>query len=487
MKSNCWIVLVVLACGGCYLSDGRSLELEADGVEHPDAAPDAVADAAVDVPIEVPDPACLYGPAGVRQLADSGHTSNAPHMFWNGSEVGVVMFEGGGEMIAHSYVSLVNVAPDLSTSTEPRIVGEESHGWGEPAWTGTSFGLCWHTDPGMVGRTAFRLLERGGDRIGGRIDLDFDGEACLGLVHGEGRFLASWRHEVWGEDDLFDVATWVQVLDMDGTPVGEPLELVVGPYAGTTPSLAWTGSSFLVVYPVDGRLEFLWLDADGETVREGDVAAPGAAFCDVAERDGVVAVAWITGERYERGLHFRVFGPDLAPLAEELLLEEDGTGAASPDVAEAPDGWAVSWHVGSGEEAFAMMLHVDESGLPRQPRILVYETELGLRRADHALGGQRRLHGHLLLPGWALVAGAGTPAPVLVRGRRDGRVRAAGRGGQLGHLRAPGPFRVEVDGGGLPGGRGVRLHGGGLRRPGALDVGLHLRPGALPVAASRAR
>jgi hypothetical protein len=272
-------------------------------------------------------------------------------------------------------VSLVNVAPDLSTSTAPAVVGEESHGWGEPAWTGSALGLCWHTDPGMVGRTSFRLLERDGDRIGGRVDLDMEGEACLGLVHGGGRFLASWRHKVHTDDDPFDIATRVQVLDADGTPVGEPLELVEGPYPGTTPSLAWTGEAFLVVHPDDGMLEFLWLDLDGDIVGEDRLSAPGAAFCDVAERDDLIAAAWVTGERYERGLHFQVLDPDLVPLGGELLLEEDGTGAASPDVAAAPDGWAVSWHVGSGEEAYSMILHVDEVGIPRQPRILVYETQ----------------------------------------------------------------------------------------------------------------
>jgi len=366
--------ILILACGGCYDSGGRNLHLEPDGVEHPDAVEDVVPEVLVDVPEEVEEPPCLYEPAGVRQLADSGHTSDAPHLVWNGSEVGVVMFEGGGDMIAHSYVSLVNVAPDLSTSTEPRIVGDESHGWGEPAWTGSRLGLCWHTDPGMVGRTAFRLLDRDGDRIGGRVDLDMQGEACLGLVHGDDRFLASWRHKIYTDDDPFDVATWVQVLEADGTPVGSPLELVAGPYPGVTPSLAWTGESFLVVYPGDGRLSFLWLDPEGEIVNEGEAPAPDAAFCDVAEREGSIAAAWLTGERDERGLRFRVFGPGLEPMCGELLLEEDGTGAASPDVAAVPDGWTVSWHVGSGEEAYAMLLHLDETCMPRQPRILVYET-----------------------------------------------------------------------------------------------------------------
>ena len=369
------IVAAALVLAGCYDSGGRRLDRGEDGTSFPDAVEDAMPDIHEETLEEVYDPSCLYGPDGMRQLADSGHTSNAPHLFWNGSEVGVVMFEGGGDMIGHSYVSLVNVAPDLSSSTEPRIVGEESHGWGEPAWTGSALGLCWHTDPGMVGRTAFRLLERNGDRIGGRVDLDMEGEACLGLVHGADRFLVSWRHKIYTEDDPFDVATWVQVLEADGTPVGVPLELVVGPYAGTTPSLAWTGDSFLVVYPEDGNLELLWIDTGGEIVGDGSFPAPGAAFCDVAENDGFIAAAWITGERYERGLHFRVFGPYLEPLGEELLLEEDGTGVASPDVVAAPDGWVVSWHVGSGEEAYAMMLHVDEAGVPRQPRILVYETQ----------------------------------------------------------------------------------------------------------------
>jgi hypothetical protein len=368
-----WPLVLVLA--GCYGSGSRSLITRDDGSSTPDVVDESLEDVVEDAIEEEdpPDPSCLYEAAGTRQLTDSDHAANAPHLFWNGSQVGVVLHEAGGSMTVHPYVSLTNVEPDLSSSTTPRIVGDTSHGWGEPAWTGEGFGLCWHTDPGMVGRTAFRLHDASGDRIGERVDLDLEGEACLGLAHGAGRFLASWRQDVWEEDEHL-IDTRVQLLTDAGAPIGEPWEFVTGsPYPGTTPSLAFDGVRFVAAICDLDRIAFRWIDLAGEITSLRSIDAPGAAFADFALDGDRIAVAWITGERGERGLRFRVFDDMLGPAGEELLLEEEGAGAASPDVAAVDDGWAVSWHVGSGEEAYARLLHVDATGEPRQPRISLYE------------------------------------------------------------------------------------------------------------------
>jgi hypothetical protein len=213
-------LLITAACvlAGCYQSTGRNWSMQGDAETHQDALqedpradPDRFdvheGETQADLDMEeeeIEPPSYLCEPAGSIQITGEQSQHNASQLFWNGSEVGVVLMDGGGDWV-HIFVGLVNVAPDLSSHGEEVLIGEESHGWGEPAWTGEALGLCWHGDPGMVGRTAFRLLDRDGGQIGPRVDIDFDGEACLDLAYGAGRFLAAWRHFTHlGEDGLVD-------------------------------------------------------------------------------------------------------------------------------------------------------------------------------------------------------------------------------------------------------------------------------------------
>jgi hypothetical protein len=364
---------IVLFFPACYFSGDRNRGDRTDTFTEDVVVDGPLLDVPEDIVPETVEPPCLYEPEGVRQLVDTGHTSEAPHLVWTGSEVGVVMFEGGGDMIEHSYVSLATLTPDLGSQHGPVRVGEESHGWGEPAWTGEALGLCWHLDPGFVSRTGFRLHDARGERVSERVDLDFDGEACLGLVWGDGRFLAAWRHYHMVGDEYW-IDTRVQVLDGTGHPVGEPMDMAFADYPGVTPSLVYTGEEFLVSLAGEDAIELTWIDAAGTALRRGIVSVDGPARARIAWRDGLLALAWLTGERGERGLRMTVVdGERLVPVGEELLLEEDGAGAHSAQVVAVDDGWVMTWAVGEGEEARAMLLHVDPEGNPRQPRTRIVE------------------------------------------------------------------------------------------------------------------
>jgi hypothetical protein len=375
MKPIC-ISISLLLLTACYGSGGRSHIRGDDAATNPDTALDTFEDTSEDTiapdTIE-PDPACIYELVAERQISDEAHTVDAPSLFWDGSDVGLVGFEGGGAMTVHSFVSLYDVLPDLSGHTDHGLIGEESHGWGEIAWTGEALGLCWHSDPGFVGRTGFRLHDRDGSALGSRVDLDMDGEACLDLAYGVDRFLAAWRHYMWIDDDELWIETRIQVLDADGTPLGEPEAVAFGDYPGTTPALEWTGREFIAAVPGEDRIAFHWIGPDGTFYREAGIIAPGAAYCEFAMTDDGVAVLWAAGERWERGLYLTILDGMFEPVSGNILLEEIGVGANGPEVLAAPDGWILAWHVESEEDNHATLLHTDADGIPREPRRVIYE------------------------------------------------------------------------------------------------------------------
>jgi len=386
LPGRCLILLLGSLCG-CYLSTGRSFSLEADAPSIEDAAdrdpdwhdPDAVTDPVLDDTIEdmdvEPEPVtCLYEPSGALQVAgqSNDHETIGPRAYWNGETLGVLMFETW-PFGPHAYIGLVNVEPDLSSSSTPRLVGEEAHGWAEPAWTGEALGLCWHPDPGMVGRTSFRLVDRDGNALGDRVDIDFDGEACTGLAYGGGRFLMAWRHWASVDDDL-QVISRIQLLDGAGSPLGEPVDLVQTDYPGATPALAWTGSEFLVALAMDD-IELRWISLEGVVLRREQVdGGPGARYLRMAlSEDGSIALAWLTGEYGERGLHFGIYDPGLTPLVSDFVVLPDGSDASLPDIRRAGSGWVIVWQEGPWDDSVAMLLHVDAQGLPEAPRLVLHD------------------------------------------------------------------------------------------------------------------
>jgi hypothetical protein len=380
-----WILVAGLSPAGCYLSYAERGGADATGdagADREERAPDVPAEVPLDVSgddaedegetIDVT-AACRYEPLGALQIGEGDFETEAPHVFWTGSDVAVTMFATGGSMVEHIHIAMSNVAPDLSSHTALRTIGEESHGWGEVARAEDSFGLCWNADPGYDGATYFRRHALDGTAVTTWSPVDPDGEACLALAYGGGRFAATWRHARI-EGEAYSIDTRVAVLDVSGALVAEPVDLAVAQdYPGVTPMLAWTGEDFLVLRPADDALEVSRLSTSGVLSPAGRIRAPGAVYGAMAFAGGRFAVAWQAGERGERGLRFQVFGAGLAPAGDELVVEEDGAGAAGPDVAAVADGWVLAWTRGGyPEEQVAMLLHVDPDGLPREPRRVLH-------------------------------------------------------------------------------------------------------------------
>jgi hypothetical protein len=348
-----------------------------DVADAPHDLPDAPADAPTDeAEAETIDAvaACLYEPVGGELRVGEGDLStDAPRIFWTGSELAVTMFASSGGGYGHSYVGISSVPADLSSHTPLRSIGEESHGWGEVAPTGDGFGLCWHADPGYDSATYFRRHAMDGTPVTTWSPFDPDGEACLALVHAGGRFAVAWRHwNVEGEESFID--SRVGVLDGSGTLVATPIDLGIRQeYPGRTPLLAANGPEFLVGWPASDGVELHRLTADGAPTLLGTLPATGAVNGKLAVADDRLALAWLSGERDHRGLRFQVFGTDLRPREEPLWIEEDGAGASNADVVPVPDGWVLLWHRGSyPDEQVAMVLHLDPDGLPREPRRTLY-------------------------------------------------------------------------------------------------------------------
>ena len=401
--------LALLLLTGCYLSAGRSHVMPADGSSTEDAArEDAPLDVAPDEgpgepdvetddgEEDMPEPACLLRFSGVRRLFDDGHETVAPDLHWNGGEVGVALMESGGDT-GHSFVSLVNVLPDLTAQGSLQMIGEESHGWGETAWTGDALGLCWHSDPGFVGRTGFRLHDRNGAALIERVDLDLEGEACLDLAFGGGRFLAAWRHvEQVGTEFMVDPR--LQVLDSGGLPVGETLSLERSLYPGFRPSIAHDGEQFVVAMAAGDRIDLSWLSPDGEITRTESLPM-AASFTDAAVGDGGIALAWLSGEQGLRGLTLSFLDQDFQ-ITSTLVVSPEGTGAGHPDLIPVDDGFFLAWYQGPDDDPAAMLLHVDPTGFPREPRIVMHEGP------NSGYGGPA-----LLSAGSSLYAGVSYPPP----------------------------------------------------------------------------
>ena len=340
------------------------------GTDAPDAWVDPGADPDAAGDPDLPDPSCTLEPRGARQLTSGGHAASAPRVYWDGDEVGVVFMEGGGDMW-HPQVSMIRVMPDLSDQSALVVVGEESHGWGEPAWTGDSLGICWHTDPGMVGRTAFRMHSASGAILGSRVDLDFSGEACLGLLHREGSFLSSWRS--FPDPGSSGTATMIAVLGPGGSTISGPVEIARGEYPGPTPTLLGVPGGYLVVWARSGIVTGRWLDPSGAVLHESSVEVAAATYCSAGMRDGLIGLACTIAGGDASSVAFLEVGDGMEILAGPVTLSSYEPETGGPDIVGLPDGWAVSWHQGDWTDQRAYLAHVDEGGDRRQPDLVLRE------------------------------------------------------------------------------------------------------------------
>ena len=148
-------------------------------------------------------PSCVLSSAGdpVTLMALSNQNLNTPSAIavsgGSASEparVALQALAGGGSSEEHSSIKLLRLAvgkswpSDVASETAPLQIGPESHSWGN--WVAAPGGrpeaaLAWHSDPGNVGRAAFRIFDAQSWSSKDVVDLDFDGSTVLGLAAGK--------------------------------------------------------------------------------------------------------------------------------------------------------------------------------------------------------------------------------------------------------------------------------------------------------------
>jgi hypothetical protein len=189
------------------------------------------------------------------------------------ASVAIQVFAGGGDSVLHSDIQIARLAvsapwPSVVQEQAPMLLGIESHGWAEMAHAPgdlDQIAIAWFSDPGFVGRTAFRLLDVPSWSPGPPVDLSFDGSSALALVPGSGvgalgvgyegdGYAVAWREPFDGDADTHAI---LAVLDVDGGVVlGPHVQALAAPYPGPSPSLVWSGASYLVATAHPDSLTF---------------------------------------------------------------------------------------------------------------------------------------------------------------------------------------------------------------------------------------
>jgi hypothetical protein len=229
-------------------------------------------DAATDAPAEV---RCFLQPAGPSTILGSfpDQHAEAPSLAVvdrgtpdTPANVVLQTYRSGGSDMEHAIFAgrfEVGAAwPDAVTMTQPLSkVGTDSHGWAVMTRAPGSLrqvALGWYGDPGMVGRTMFRSIDVDTWTLHDAVDLSFDGGGSAlsiaagaatgdnGAGYGGEGYGLVWRMDDWTTPEATSFPV-VAVLDVSG-------EIRLGPHAvtggedypGRAPSIAWSGSTYLL-------------------------------------------------------------------------------------------------------------------------------------------------------------------------------------------------------------------------------------------------
>jgi len=152
---------------------------------------------------------------------------------------------------------------DVSLDEPPQLLGEFALG---PGYLAHSLGapptlaLAWHRDNAEVGRPQLRLLDLARWEEGADVEVAPSGDAIYSFVaggavgsggtwDGDG-YAVAWRDV--GAPGAGPARPFGALLDADGAVVRGPSPLAPGEsYPGRAPSIAWTGSSYLVATAYD--------------------------------------------------------------------------------------------------------------------------------------------------------------------------------------------------------------------------------------------
>jgi hypothetical protein len=225
-----------------------------------------------------PPPLCSYESAGppVEILQFPNRSASSPSLvaITDGAEgaaqLALQVFASGGPSALHSDNEIARLRvgqawpAGATIDLAPQAVGIESHSWAELARAPAGIArlaISWFSDPGMVGRVAFRPFELASWSPGPVVDIDLDGTVALALVAGSGvgpmgvgyegaGYGLVWRNRDPEAEQL--LRPMVAVVDVDGT-VGLGPHAVAGfsPPPHRNPSALWSGETYLLAtsYP----------------------------------------------------------------------------------------------------------------------------------------------------------------------------------------------------------------------------------------------
>lgn len=354
------VCAVASLCVGCYLSHERS--------DPPEGRLDGGIDApALDVGVDAPGRCALELEGESLVAVDDDGNAYAPDIFDALGRIGVVVSEDNAGGFVHGTVSWTDTDSTLSEPPRTlRVAGEDSHGWGEAAWNGEGFGLCWSGDPAGENGTHFREVSRADGSLGPRTYLGAGSEACLDLVFAHGRYALARRHRQ--EDGMIE--SRVQVLGRDGVTQGEPFSLGATEYPGSSVTLASTDSGFIAVSSVQENVRILRFDRDARITSDERVPI-GGTFTSFALRGDQIGFLTVGGERDASGLLFTILDEALRVVSSRRIADGAPT-TSTPRVHARPEGWMLVWGEGARPSYRAMVLPIDAEGRPTAPRRVLH-------------------------------------------------------------------------------------------------------------------
>lgn len=386
-------VTVAAACGGrSPLEDPGGTSVAAGGNGGSGGGSTSPIDAGPDSPTPPPPLAACPIEAGIAwdivSLGDRRATAASVAAI-GASEVAVQFFANalGSPLPDDIEITRFSMGPswpgDMAQKTEPKLFGPYAHGWGNLAVSpsGTELALTWQGDLGGSGGPRFRRWDIASWSPKDVVDISPGpggesvlataagaGIGALGVGYGGQGYGVIWRDTSTGTGN--DATPVASILDTAGQTVLGPHPVAgKAEYPGRSPSIVWSGSSYLIatactscapgdalcapysvvisrVRPASGDL----VDDSGvDFVTSIPTAAGSTAIgrAVLATHEGRTYVAWSEGDSIDPGEPRRVLVAELSAAGEvvssPVMLEKDAPLQSRVTLLASPLGVSVTW------------------------------------------------------------------------------------------------------------------------------------------------
>ena len=216
------------------------------------------------------------------------------------------------------------------------------------AWTGSGYGMAWKDSRDGNGEIYFARLDSSGGRIGTDVRLTFTSRESEhpSLVSAGNGFGVTW--EEWRPGGAPDV--YFARLDASGNRVGSETRVTTDAALAFSPSLAWTGSVYGVVWEDtrDGNAEiyFARLDAAGNKMSgEARVTRDSAGSYEpsLVWTESGYGIAWWDNRTGNDEIYFARLDASGHKLGSEIRVTDNPTGSRRPSLVWTGTQYGVSW------------------------------------------------------------------------------------------------------------------------------------------------